>query len=85
MELGKSLKPNLAKLAKQKVERSKGYRGFTKGITGSYTCWADRHCWISQRNVNIRFTRFARKGLQSRSMTVRLFMNETIKFPAFLV
>ena len=22
------------------------YEGFTKGVTGSHICWADRHCWI---------------------------------------
>jgi hypothetical protein len=30
------------------------YKGFTKGVTGSHMCWADRHCWISQRKVNVR-------------------------------
>jgi len=30
------------------------YKGFTKGVTGSHICWADRHCWISQRKVNVR-------------------------------
>jgi hypothetical protein len=28
--------------------------GVTKGVTGSHICWADRHCWISQRKVNAR-------------------------------
>ena len=31
------------------------YKGFTKGVTGSHICLADRHCWISQRKVNVRF------------------------------
>ena len=30
------------------------YKGFTKGVTGSHMCWADRHCWISQHKVNVR-------------------------------
>ena len=33
------------------------YKGFTKGlqrgVTGSHICWADRHCLISQRKVNV--------------------------------
>ena len=29
------------------------YKGFTQGVTGSHICWADRHCWISQRIVNM--------------------------------
>jgi hypothetical protein len=30
------------------------YKGFTKGVNDSHVCWADKHCWISQRKVNIR-------------------------------
>ena len=30
------------------------YKGFTKGVTGSHICWADRRCWIRQRKVNTR-------------------------------
>jgi hypothetical protein len=29
-------------------------KGLQRGVTGSHICLADRHCWISQRKVNIR-------------------------------
>ena len=32
----------------------KGLLRFTQGVTGSHICWAGRHCWISQRKVNVR-------------------------------
>jgi hypothetical protein len=29
-------------------------RVYKGGVAGSHVCWADRHCWISQRKVNVR-------------------------------
>ena len=29
-------------------------KGLQRGVTGSHMCWADRHCWISQRKGNVR-------------------------------
>ena len=29
-------------------------KGLQRGVTGSHMCRADRHCWISQRKVNVR-------------------------------
>jgi hypothetical protein len=36
-------------------------KGLQRGVTGSHICWADRHCWISQRKLHIRL--YKRSGL----------------------
>jgi len=42
-------------------------RTTAEGVTGSHLCWADRHCWNSQRKVNVRLYK------KNRSQPVPLF------------
>jgi len=45
---------HLAYESRHTVGSCRGNRGFTKGVTGSHICWADRYCWICQHKVNVR-------------------------------